>query len=149
MRIAGATILTKDISVPANTVYSLIDYHPVADAQVLDGATRFFNHTTNFVSQDLRLQRKRDRLTSLVCVVVGMAGKNMGVSAAESDRGNAHQHLMRGDYRSGHITHFDPSHIPEHTRAHGLAGVGGKGPPVFECRRAHSIESTFICHCDC
>jgi hypothetical protein len=86
MRVTGATVLAKNFSSAANTVYSLIDYDPVANAEIFYGATRLFNHPTDFVPENLRLQGERDRLSLLVGIVIGVSGKYVGVGTAETDR---------------------------------------------------------------
>src|SRR5271165_1230458 len=118
MRIAAAAILAESCAARADAVDSLVQHYPVPWFQVADFGVDCRNHATDIVSEDLGLHGERDGLAARVVVVVGMAGENMGIGAANADRGNAHQNIPRLEFRSWNFTHLNGCYIVKHTCFH-------------------------------
>src|SRR5881275_1264383 len=73
--------------------------------------------------EDLRFPGERDRVPTLVAIVVAVPGEDVEVGAAQPDRRDTHQDFVRPRARSGDVAHFDPPDIDKHRRFHRL------GPP--------------------
>jgi hypothetical protein len=80
MTVLRATLLTKNLAPPADTVQSLIHYDSIAFTQI-SRATHLLDYTGDLMTENLRLHRKRDLLTILVGVLVCMTGKDVRIVA--------------------------------------------------------------------
>src|SRR5256884_9808808 len=79
--------------------------------------------------EDLRLPGEWDRVPALVAIVVAVPGKDVEVGAAQPDRRDPHQDLVRPRARGGDVAHFDPPDIDEHRRFHRLGPPEPPKPP--------------------
>src|SRR5690242_17465048 len=78
------------------------------------------------MAQNLRLHGQRNRLVMFVGVVVGVAGEDVRVSAAESDRGRSHEHFVRRNDRTRNVAHFHTADVEEDTRFHDRSLVSSR-----------------------
>src|SRR5213082_658197 len=69
--------------------------------------------------EDLRLPGERDRVPTLVAIVVAVPGEDVEIGAAQPDRRDPHQDFVRPRARGGDVAHFDPPDIDEHRGLHG------------------------------
>ena len=70
------------------------------------------------MAENLWLDVERNRLSVVIGIVVRMAGEDMRVRAAEADRGDLHQHVVRTGVRNGNILHFQLFYTTQNTRSH-------------------------------
>src|SRR5438874_12204775 len=79
--------------------------------------------------EDLRFPGERDRVPTLVAIVVAVPGEDVEVGAAQPDRRDTHQDFVRPRARSGDVAHFDPPDIDKHRRFHRLGPPEPPEPP--------------------
>jgi hypothetical protein len=82
MRVTGAAILAELGAPQTHAIQSLIDYHAIAGAKIFYFVADFFDTTADFVTEDLGIDVKRNRLTVFVNVIVRIAGEDMSIGAA-------------------------------------------------------------------
>src|SRR5204863_9589133 len=98
MRVAGPAIFTGRRPARADAVQSLIEDHPIAASEIRDLAANFFNAPADFMSQNLRLDIKRNRLSVIVSIVVGVSGEDMRIGAAQADCRHPDEDLVRTNF---------------------------------------------------
>ena len=82
MRVTGAAIFAERVSPQAHAIQSLIHYYAIAGAKVFYFTTDFFDTAADFMTENLRIDLKRNRLTVFVNVIVRMALEDMSIGAA-------------------------------------------------------------------
>src|SRR5437764_7632820 len=79
--------------------------------------------------EDLRLPGKRDRVPTLVAIVVAVPGEDVEVGAAQPDRRDTHQDFTGPGIRAPDIPYLDPTDVNQNGRFHGrlveVVEVGG------------------------
>src|ERR1044072_2429237 len=93
--VLSATIITQNFAPATDTIQTLVHYHTIAFAQIRNRAAGLLDNAGDLVSENLRLQSKRNRLSVFIRVVVCMPGEDVYVSSAETDSSNADQHFVR------------------------------------------------------
>ena len=85
----------------------------------------------------------RDSAATLVRVVVPVARHDVQVGAAQADRGNLHQHLVRRGELHGDVAHLDAIHVDEDGGAHGSSGVSGVGHTATAALDVHAAPAGY------
>src|SRR5215212_6779504 len=121
MTVLSAAVLAKNLTPATNAIQSLIDNNSISFTQILNRVAHLLDDTGDFMSQDLRLQNKRYRLTVLIGVVVCVARKDVHVGAAKSHCRNSNQHFVRRNYRARDVSHLETPHVVQHASFHRLS----------------------------
>jgi hypothetical protein len=95
VRVSRRTVLAKRGAVVTHAVEPLVYNHAVAFAQITHLKPNRDYFPRNLVTEDLRLPRERNRLPSIVSIVVGLPSVNMQVGAAEPHGADAHKQVTR------------------------------------------------------
>src|SRR5205823_8158684 len=79
--------------------------------------------------EDLRLPGERDRVPTLVAIVVAVPGEDVEVGAAQPDRRDPHEHFTGPGIRAPDIPYLDPTDVDQNSGLHGrsveVVEVGG------------------------
>jgi hypothetical protein len=121
MTVLSATIVAKNFAAPADAVQSLVHHNSIALAQISDCAAHQLHNTSDFVSENLRLQGKWYRLTVFVCVVVCMTREDVYISPTKTNCGHANQDFIRRNCRTRNVSHFETLNITQYTGLHRLS----------------------------
>src|SRR5450432_3712608 len=105
---------------PAHAVESLVDDDAISFPQVAHLCSNHLDCTGDLVPEDLRVEHERDGLSAVVGVVVGSAAEDMQVSAAQTRRGYAHEHVARSRLRPGYIANLQAAYVVENTCPHSV-----------------------------
>src|SRR5204862_3557311 len=105
----------------AYTVQSLINDYAITGCQVIYAPACFFDHATDLMAKNLRIDVERHRLTVLIRIVIGVTGEDMRVGAAKAHRRNPDHDIMRAGGRLCHIADLTARAPATHAGVHGTA----------------------------
>ena len=107
MGVACRAILAQYLPVPTGTVDPLVDKNSIALSKIRDIWADLDNLTAELVSKYLRYDRERYRLATLICVIVCMSAIDVKIGAAQTDRIDSHQDVVRARLRRLDVANFE------------------------------------------
>src|SRR6185503_1218506 len=119
--VVSAAVFTKNVAPSADAIQALVHHDAITFAQIRDRTSHLFRDAGDLVSENLRLQGKRNWLAVLIRVVVCVTSKDVDVSSAKSDCCYTYQNLVRRDHRARYVAHFETMHVAQDARLHRVA----------------------------